>query len=150
MAKDRISEIEEMMVEVLQAAMPGVKVESRITPMNETQIAKMLALVPLCVVEYNGGSSQAKNETGKSNVRRLAFNLFVGAKSLRSKSEGSEGCYGMLSSIRATLDGVIIRDDEDATKRAGPFAWENEAIFFDSPEGTMYQAVYSVSDQNLN
>lgn len=143
---DRISVIEDIMIEGIKAVLPEARVEPRTIPLTEDELKKVLTLAPFVMIEYNGGNAIARSESGLTTATRLAFNVFVGAKSLRSKEEGRRSSYGMLSSVREALDGVTLSDTDDATRHAGPFAWQSEAIFFDTAGGTIYQAIYSLDE----
>ena len=146
MNEDRISITEDLMVEALKSALPDTKVEPRTSPLTEEELKKILGAAPFVFLEYNGGNRMSSLENGSTSVRRNVFNLFVAAKSLRSKQEAQRGSYSLLSAIFETLDGATLKDDEYPDRFAGPFTWESEAIFFDSIGGTIYQAVYSVTE----
>jgi hypothetical protein len=145
---DRISTVEDLMIGALKAALPDVRtIETRVTPLSEPELMKLIGAAPFVLIENNGGDPvQPLVESGKTRIWKLVFNLFVAAKSLRSKQDAQRGSYEMLETIRQTLDGSTLIDTEDAAKRAGIFKWEGQTIFFDLPGGTIYQAVYSLKE----
>ena len=142
MDEGRLAQIEDLLIATLKEDIPGVFVDTRSTSLSEENLRNALTLAPCILIEYNGGNPVAELNSGSLGTR-VTFNLFVGAKSLRSKKEAQRGSYEMLSHIRASLDGMEI---SDAGVVAGPFSWEGEAIFLETTEGTIYQAVYSLTE----
>lgn len=147
MTQDRISIIEDIMIEGLKAALPDVRtIDTRSIPLSEIELKKLIGSAPFILIENNGADPIMRAEDGSTIIWKLVFNLFIGAKSLRSKQDAQRGSYGMLETIRKMLDGNVLVDSEDSTRRAGKFKWEHQEIFFDLPEGTIYQAVYSLTE----
>lgn len=134
------------MIAALKEAIPDATVETRSVPLTEGELTKILGKAPFIYIEYNGGSSVARAETGMTMTRRLEFNLFVAAKSLRTKQEAQRGSYELLSKIFIALDHATLKDTE-SDKRAGPFTWSSEAAIFVADDGgTVYQTVYTLTE----
>ncbi len=142
MGEGRLAEIEDLLIDALSGELPGVRVETRTVSLSEEEMRKSLTLAPFVLIEYNGGNPAAGTNSGSTGTR-LGFNLFVGAKSLRSRKEAQRGSYQMLSTIRETLDGQVL---SNGPIDAGPFEWEGESIYLDTGEGTIYQAIYSLTE----
>ena len=144
---NRIAVVEDLMIEALKAALPEVRpIDTRVTPLSEAELANLIGSAPFVLIENNGGDPIVRTESGNTVSWKLVFNLFVADKSLRDKQDAQRGSYGMLETIRQTLDGSYLTDSEDTTKKAGKFIWEGQHIFFDLPGGTIYQAVYSLTE----
>ena len=143
MTEGRLAQIEDLIIATLKEDIPGVHVDTRSSSLSEDGLRSVLTLAPFVLIEYNGGNPLVEVNLGSARTR-VGFNLFVGAKSLRSKKESQRGAYELLAKIRDSLDGSEISDQGVV---AGPFTWEGEAIFLDANEGTIYQAVYSLTEQ---
>jgi phage gp37-like protein len=142
MTEGRLAQIEDLIIATLKEDLPGVHVDTRSTSLSEDGLRSVLTLAPFVLIEYNGGNPVMEVNVGSAGTK-VGFNLFVGAKSLRSKKEAQRGSYGMLSQIRESLDGTELSESGVV---AGPFVWEGEAIFLDTNEGTIYQTVYSLTE----
>lgn len=143
MEQKRLSTIEDLMIAALKAASDGVGVETRSVALTEGELKKMLGKAPFIYIEYGGGSRISTTESGRANARRSEFNLYVAAKSLRSKQDAQRGSYDLLETNFNTLDGNILNDP--AIGRAGPFAWSSEApVFVDEDGGTVYMSVFTL------
>lgn len=142
MTEGRLAEIEDLMIAVLKADIPGVHVDTRSSSLSEEGLRNVLTLAPFVLIEYNGGNPVTELNRGTVGTK-AGFNVFVGARSLRSRKEAQRGSYGLLAQVRASLDGMELSDNGVV---AGPFVWEGEAIFLDTNEGTIYQAVYSLTE----
>jgi phage gp37-like protein len=142
MTEGRLAEIEDLLIATLKDDLPGVHVDTRTASLSEDELRQVLTLAPFVLIEYNGGSPVIESNVGSLRTK-LGFNLFVGARSLRSKKEAQRGSYGLLSQVRESLDGTELSEGAIV---AGPFVWEGEAIFLDTSEGTIYQAIYSLTE----
>jgi len=143
---DRISDIEDLMIDALKEAIPDAHVETRSVPLTEAELTKILGMAPFVYIEYAGGASARQDESGQTLSRKLEFNLFVAARSLRSKQEAQRGSYELLMNIFNALDHSTLSNTETG-KKAGPFEWSSEAAVFVSDDGgTVYQSVYTLTE----
>lgn len=143
MIADRISQIEDLMIAALKAALPDVKVETRSVPLTEKDLTEILGVAPFVVIEYAGGARVSASEDSKMIVRRNEFNIFTAARSLRSKQDAQRGSYELLATTFNTLHTARLKDT-DTGQAAGPFIWSSEAPIFVADVGTVYQSVYTL------
>ncbi|MFN0156892.1 MAG: hypothetical protein ACKVRP_02335 [Bacteroidota bacterium] len=141
---DRISIVEDILIEALKEALPGVMIETRATQLTEEELKKLIGRAPFVLIEYGSGARRVRSEEGKSRTKVMTFNLYCGAKSLRDKKDSQRGNYSLLATVQGKLDGSTFNDTEDTTRRAGPFQYENDQLFADLSDGTVYMAVYSL------
>lgn len=145
MTADRISQIEDLMIAALKAALADVAVETRSVPLSEEELTKILGRAPFVFIEYAGGARVSASEDSKMVVRRNEFNIFTAAKSLRSKQDAQRGSYELLATTFNTLHTARLKDTESGVS-AGPFIWSSEAPIFVADVGTVYQSVYTITE----
>lgn len=147
---DRISAIEDILLEQAKDALGNVSVETRTVTLTEEALEAMIGRAPFCYIEFLRGMPASFSEGGASSMRKLYFNFFVASKSLRSKKEGQRGSYEMLEALRKRLNGKSFSSAVTQGVYAGPFTWEGEDVMYDSANGgTVYMQVFSTTDPNF-
>ena len=146
---DRVSVIEDILIEQVKLALTIQNVETRTVSLTEPELDKMIGKAPFCYIEYVRSAPMSQDEGGASNFRKLYFNFFIASKSLRDKKEGQRGSYELLEKTRKHLNGQSFKGIAcDAF--AGPFTWEGDDVMYDSPNGgTVYMQVFSTIETNI-
>ncbi len=147
---DRISIVEDILIEQAKLALAIENVETRTVALTEVDLEDMIGRAPLCYIEYPRSVPHTSHEGGASSMRKVFFNVFVATKNLRTKKEGQRGSYGMLEALRKKLNGSDFKGIAAPSTYAGPFTWEGEDVLYDSPNGgTVYMQVFSTLEPNI-
>ena len=141
-----IDKTEDGLIEAIKAVLPNtLTVQTLETDLTAEQTDKILALAPFVLIRSDG-LDPVESERGAQNasgLRQSDFVLFIGAKSLRSLRESQVGCYAILNSLRALLDGKTVAIEGGASPELFLTA---EGYQFTYQGLVVYQAVYSLFD----
>jgi phage gp37-like protein len=124
-----ITEESDEIMRLVREQLPDIHVAEHAGVLDSADLAQITARMPWVLVEYDHPDAEKRSPGGGVALWRRTYNIFVGARNLRSQVEGKRSAYDLLDGVRVALDGHA--------------RWEDEQLVINVPGAIVYQTVWS-------